>query len=101
MNKRIDTNLYSIQNDNNRFRQKLNKWTQFFLITAATPMISVAIDGVSLSTTDRIDLNITEPIITDTCWLDVQFGEENGKDKTFVERIEIALYGLNYILVLT
>ena len=47
---------------------------------------------VDTVTTD-IDLNLSEPKVTDICWLDLQVGSDS------IERIEISLYG-KYMLTM-
>ena len=42
------------------------------------------------SSNERIDLNTSEPVITDVCWMDIQIGDAENAVK---ERIEIGLYG--------
>lgn len=44
-------------------------------------------DSVTVESTNTINLNITEPRISDICWLDVKVGDLEE------QRVEIALYG--------
>lgn len=40
---------------------------------------------------NEINLNSTEPTVTDVCWLDIRVGDGD------IKRIEIALYGMQFI----
>jgi hypothetical protein len=43
---------------------------------------------------NEINLNSTEPVVTDVCWLDIRVGDSN------IKRIEISLYGMQFEFIL-
>jgi len=70
------------------------KAVSILLTTTAAVLFSSRKRSFAETNPNDINLNSTEPTVTDVCWLDIRVG---GGD---IKRIEIALYGAWYIIKL-
>ena len=68
------------------------KAVSILLTTTAAVLFSSRKRSFAETNPNDINLNSTEPTVTDVCWLDIRVGDGD------IKRIEIALYGAWYII---
>lgn len=81
------------QDEKSRLSETLGKFIAFNAVPFIYSFLSrqketLAIEGpIARSEVGFIDLNITEPAVTDICWMDIQIGDSAA------QRVEFSLYG--------